>query len=135
MKNITYRDATSNDLPYILNIWRQFWSPQEYEKNLLKKIETEPELVYLAVMNEEVVGTIIGGFDGWWAWIYRVAVCKKHQNCGIGKHLFVEMHKRLKSRGAIAACIIASPHNDSMSQLIKTVGYKEKNDKRYSFVF
>ncbi|MEN6355874.1 MAG: GNAT family N-acetyltransferase [Armatimonadota bacterium] len=123
-KQITYRSATADDCPGMLDLWRQFWSLQNYEANLPKKIEMDPELVIVAEVEGHIVGTIIGGFDGWWAWIYRVAVHKDYQGQGIASELFTRIHSRLKELGADGACLVSSLENESMQGLLKKLGYK-----------
>jgi len=132
---IVYRDAGLGDVPQILDLWRLFWPPQPYEASLGKKIAQEPDLVCVAEVDARIAGTIIGGFDNWWAWIYRVAVHPKHQGEGIATGLFLEMHRRLAARGADAACLVASPSNDAMCKLLRKLGYQEKTDRRFSVVF
>jgi len=134
MEKVVYRAARREDIPDILELWRQFWPPQPYESNLEPKIQRDPDLVCVAESDGRVIGTIIGGFDNWWAWIYRVAVGGEYQNKGIGMRLFKEMHERLKLRGADAVCVIASPSNKTMYHLLGKVEYEEKKDKRLSHI-
>ena len=134
-EDVAYRNAELADASQILELWRLFWPPQPYEANLKGKIAQEPDLVCVAESEARVVGTIIGGLDNWWAWVYRVAVHPEHQRTGIGATLFREMHRRLAARGADAACLIASPSNEPMRRLLSKIGYREKDDRRFSFVF
>ena len=135
MSETTYRNATVEDIPQMLKLWREFWQPQRYENSLERKIVKDPDLVYVAESDGCIVGTIIGGYDEWWAWIYRVAVHPEHQRRGIASHLFSEIHQRLAARGADAACLIASPSNEAMCDLLRKLGYQERSDRRFSFVF
>lgn len=135
MDDLHFRSATQADIPQMLALWRCFWKAQAYEANLARKIERDTDLVVVAECDGKVVGTTIGGWDGWWAWVYRVAVHPEYQRRGIGKGLFAEVHRRLAARGADAACLIASPENEAMRALIEGIGYKEKQDRRFSFVF
>jgi ribosomal protein S18 acetylase RimI-like enzyme len=134
MSETIHRNATVPDIPGMLELWRCFWPPQPYEANLERKITKDPGLVCVAECDGKIVGTIIGGFDDWWAWIYRVAVRPEYQRRGIGTRLFREMHRRLAARGANGVCLIASPSNKSMCGLLKKIGYNEKEDRRFSLV-
>lgn len=129
------REALIHDIPPMLALWRMFWPPQPYEHNLKHKIETDPDLVLVAELDGRVVGTIIGGFDGWWAWVYRVAVSPDYQHQGIATRLFSEIHKRLTNRGADGACLFTDEANETMQGLLEKLGYHPRNDKRFSFVF
>ena len=135
MPGIVYRNATMADIRGMLDLWRQFWPPQSYEANLQRKIERDADLVLIAECDGRIVGTVIGGFDGWWAWVYRVAVHPEYQRRGIGTCLLREIHQRLAARGTVAACLIASPADEEMCGLLRKVGYKERDDRRFSFVF
>ncbi|MCC7203801.1 MAG: GNAT family N-acetyltransferase [Phycisphaeraceae bacterium] len=129
------QEASAHDIPQILTLWREFWPPQAYEQNLPRKIETDHDLVLVAKEDGRIVGTVIGGFDGWWAWVYRVAVSRTHQHRGIASELLTELHKRIAARGANAACLFIDPANANMCGLLEKLGYQPRHDQRYSFVF
>jgi ribosomal protein S18 acetylase RimI-like enzyme len=105
---------------------REFWRPQSYERNLQRKVRDEPEHVIVAEYNHRIVGTVIGGFDGWWAWVYRVAVHPQYQHRGIASRLLRVVHKRLLSRGADAACAIVSPDNEVVGGLLTKLRYRQR---------
>ncbi len=119
----------------MLALWRQFWKPQEYEANLKTKIEKEPDLVVVAESDDKVVGTVIGGFDLWWSWIYRVAVDREAQRRGVGTALLKEIGARFKARGIDSAGMIASPDNGPMMSLLKKFAFREHKDGHYGISF
>ena len=123
------REARPDAASAMLRLWRTFWEPQPYESHLPAKIESDPDLVPVAELDGEVVGTAIGGFDGWWAWIYRVAVDPEHQRTGIGTRLIQEMHARLRARGAGSAGMVTDPSNEKMVGLLHKLGYR--HDERH----
>ncbi len=132
MREITYRSATTDDIVGIKKLWREFWPEQPYESNLESKIQRDPDLVYVAEMDKEIIGTTIGGFDGWWGWIYRVAVMPSSQNRGIATRLIEEMQTRLEVLGAKSANLIISPSNQRIHHIVQKLGYREMPDKRFS---
>ena len=123
------REAEPDDATAMQCLWRTFWSPQPYESHLPAKIESDPDLVLVAELDGEIVGTAIGGFDGWWAWIYRVAVHPERQRMGIGTRLVQEMQTRLRARGAGSAAMVADPCNEKMVGLLRRLGYR--HDERH----
>jgi len=134
MSDIHYRNATQEDIPQMLALWRCFWKPQAYEANLPRKIAKDPDLVVAAECDGKIVGTIVGGWDDWWAWVYRVAVHPDCQRQGIAAGLFEEIHERLAARGADAACLISSPDDEPMCSLLKKIGYRERLYHTFSFL-
>lgn len=132
---LTYRNAALIDIPAILDLWRLHWRPQPYEGNLPAKIEMDPGLVILAEADGKIVGTIIGGWDGWWAWVYRVAVHPEYQRQGIASRLFEIVHERLRERGSDGPCLITSLENEPMQGLLKKLGYKQMRYTMHGIVF
>ena len=132
MSEIIYRDAVIDDIPGMVGLWREYWREQPYESNLRSKIELDADLVYVAEVDRQVIGTIIGGFDGWRGWMYRLAVMSNHQDRGIGTHLIKEMQRRLKSRGAKSVSVMVSSSDKKMYHILRKMGYSEREDRRLS---
>ena len=70
------------------------------------------DAVLLAVVEGEIVGTVIAVFDGWRGSIYRLAVLPSHQRSGIARKLVAEAERRLAIRGAKRLSAVASLHSD-----------------------
>ena len=85
---------------------REFHYPQDYEQaarlwqsmdqgvrfsrsdvpaEIEKKLTRDPDLFLAAELDGELVGTVIGGFDGRRGMIYHLAVAATHRRRGIAK--------------------------------------------------
>lgn len=75
------------------------WSFEDWRASLLDRDDTDPELTWLAVDDDEVVGAAVGlvfaDRDGW---IQQLAVDRSHRGRGVGRALlqasFAEFHRR-----------------------------------------
>jgi ribosomal protein S18 acetylase RimI-like enzyme len=123
MEELVVREAKLADIAAMLALWRRFWPPQPYESHLPDKIQSDADLVLVAELDGQVCATVIGGFDGWWAWIYRVAVAPEHHRKGIATQLIRTMHGRLRARGAESAGMVVASSNAPMVQLLARMGY------------
>jgi ribosomal protein S18 acetylase RimI-like enzyme len=56
--------------------------------------------LFVAVDGESVVGSVIGGCDGWRGNIYRLAVAPEHRRRGLARALVREVEAWLVERGA-----------------------------------
>jgi ribosomal protein S18 acetylase RimI-like enzyme len=56
--------------------------------------------VLVAEVSDRIVGSVIGGFDGWLANLYRLTVHPEYRRRGIARALVAEMERRLVARGA-----------------------------------
>ena len=64
------------------------------ETDIQRKLAVQRELFLVAVLDSEIVGTAMGGYDGHRGWIYYVAVSPKHRRQGIGSALMTEVEQR-----------------------------------------
>lgn len=56
--------------------------------------------LFVAEVDGIVVGAVVAGWDGWWGWLYRLAVAPEHRNQGLGEALVRQAEAYLASRGA-----------------------------------
>src|SRR5688572_28210853 len=68
-------------------------TPEEIQR----KLERDPDLFLVAELNDKIVGTIIGGYDGRRGLIYHLAVQADHRKNGIATQLLSEVEKRLQA--------------------------------------
>src|SRR3989442_12270422 len=71
------RSATDADLVAILRLWREGTSVVSHTddpEGLRGLLARDPEALLLAEDDGRLVGTLIAGWDGWRAWLYRLGV-------------------------------------------------------------
>ena len=66
----------------------------------LALVDRDPEAVLLAELDGELVGTLIAGWDGWRAHLYRLAVHPGHRRKGIARALITFAEQRMRAFGA-----------------------------------
>jgi ribosomal protein S18 acetylase RimI-like enzyme len=76
-----------------------------------KKLQRDPDLFLVAEVNGQLVGTIIGGFDGRRGMIYHLAVEAHHRKEGIGSLLMKEVEKRLIEKGCLKCYLMVASDN------------------------
>jgi ribosomal protein S18 acetylase RimI-like enzyme len=67
--------------------------------SITNKLATQPELFFVAVLGERVVGTVMGGYDGHRGWLYSLAVDESVRRHGIGTRLVAHVESALTDRG------------------------------------
>jgi len=63
-------------------------------------LQRDIDLLLVAECDGRIIGTVLGGWDGWRGNIYRLAVIPEYRRRGIGSALVREVENRLKSKGA-----------------------------------
>ncbi len=95
-----------------------------------KKIAINDELFFVALLDAEVVGTTMAGYDGHRGWIYSVAVHPGHRKQGIGTSLVSHAERALIERGCVKINLQIAQGNESVAAFYSSLGYAE--EKRVS---
>ena len=88
-----------------------------------KKLQRDPDLFLVAVCGSEIIGSVVGGYDGRRGMMYHLAVARDHQNEGIGAALMGELEKRLKAKGCIRYYLLVTKDNAQAIQFYEKRGW------------
>lgn len=98
------RRARNDDLTGVLSLWQEAGvTPPSVTDSVegLKRVLREPAaLLLVAMVKGQIVGSVIGGWDGWRGNIYRLAVAPEYRRQGIARRLVWAMSNALFDRGA-----------------------------------
>ncbi len=104
--------------------------PSDAPDEIKKKLERDPDLFLVAENKNEIVGSIIGAFDGRRGMIYHLAVRSDFRRRGIGQALLTEVEKRLKAKGCIKCLLIVTDDNDGAKHFYHERGWNLLPDDR-----
>jgi len=76
-----------------------------------KKIQRDPDLFLVADFQEEIIGAVIGGFDGRRGMIYHLAVDKEYRQFGVGTALMETLENRLRDKGCLRSYLMVRKDN------------------------
>lgn len=82
-------------------------TPAEIEK----KIARDPDLFLVAESNGDIVGSVMGGFDGRRGLVYHLAVAASFRGMGIGSRLMDEVETRLRAKGCLKCYLLVTSDN------------------------
>ena len=71
-----------------------------------------------------VVGSVLIGYDGWWGWLYRLAVMPQVRRQGIARQLVAFAEEIASSSGAIFLNAIVNRENESSLRTFCSVGWQ-----------
>src|SRR3954469_15837962 len=97
------RDGCAEDAEAMLDLWRRAGptpSITDTAEAVGRAIAHPAAWVLLAEADGQLIGSIIGTFDGWRGNIYRLAVDPAHRRRGVARALVAGAEKRLREVGA-----------------------------------
>lgn len=80
-------------------------------EEVAKKIQRDPDLFLVADFQGEIIGAVIGGFDGRRGMIYHLAVDKEYRQHGVGTALMETLENRLREMGCLRLYLMVRKDN------------------------
>lgn len=121
------RNYNLSDEAQVIDLWvkcdlvRPWNNPK---KDIERKLKVDPDLFLVGVLNNKIVATVIGGYEGHRGWINYLAIEPSQQRKGYGKIIMKEIEERLKAKGAPKINIQIQSTNKSVINFYKSIDYK-----------
>ncbi len=130
MKPVSIREFVyPQDYANVYDLWknagdgvhlRRSDEPQE----IWKKLQRDPDLFLIAELDGEIVGSVIGGFDGRRGMMYHLAVAQEYRKQAIASRLVDELEKRLRARGCIRYYLLVTRDNEPAIRFYEKRGWE-----------
>ena len=125
------REFRIEDYPLVRDLWQTaglILRPGDELEDVKLKLQRDADLFLVAEQDDEILGSVIGGWDGRRGWIYHLAVRPEHQRKGIALGLVREVEKRLVAKGAKKVNAQVYKWNERSSEFFKAIGYDAHPD-------
>lgn len=96
-----------------------------------KKLERDPDLFLVAERESEIIGTVLGGFDGRRGMMYHLAVKKDEREQGIGTALMESLEALLREKGCIRYYLLVTYDNKEAIQFYEQRGWTKMDLHAY----
>ncbi|HVP27141.1 MAG TPA: GNAT family acetyltransferase [Candidatus Bathyarchaeia archaeon] len=124
---ITYRPEFMNE---VVSLWKKcnLVVPQnDPVVDIQKKVEFQPELFFIGLLDGKVVGSIMVGYEGHRGWINYLAVTPECQRRGYGRQLVQKGIDELEKIGCLKVNLQVRNTNKSVIDFYKNLGFKDDN--------
>ena len=124
---INIRPFRETDQEDIIALWEKVFPDAQPHNNPARDIRTkrevQPELFLVALVEDQVVGTAMAGFDGHRGWVYYLGVDPEYQRHGIGTSLMKRVESRLLAMGCPKLNLQIRANNLDVQAFYESLGY------------
>jgi ribosomal protein S18 acetylase RimI-like enzyme len=126
MSDLAVRTGGLDDVPAVLDFWllaAEGTDRHDSPDKVVALIDRDPGALLLAEAGGRLVGTLIAGWDGWRAHLYRLAVHPDHRRRGIASRLLATAEERFAGFGAFRADAMVLDDNTAAHPAWSAAGY------------
>lgn len=132
MDSILLRRGTIGDVDRLVEFWSREGEnrdrPADSEEAVRALLARDPDALAIADLHGRIVGTVIAGWDGWRAHLYRLAVASDVRGHGIARLLIGEAERRLAECGAVRFDAMVLAQNTEGAGVWDAMGYVAQQD-------
>ncbi|WP_373487170.1 GNAT family acetyltransferase [Blastomonas sp.] len=128
--SVTIRQFEPRDFSGVDHVWSTCF-PDDPPNNcaaiaIPQKLAFQPELFWVAVDDERVVGSIMAGYDGHRGWLYAVAVLPTVQRHDIGTQLVRTAEDALRELGCTKVNLQVRDTKKAVAAFYSRLGYTKE---------
>ncbi|UQU64696.1 GNAT family N-acetyltransferase [Couchioplanes caeruleus] len=132
MADLVLRAAEARELGAVLGFWltaaENAARPADSPAALAALHLRDPGALIVAVDGDEIVGTVIAGWDGWRCHLYRLAVAPSRRRAGIGRALIAAAEERFRALGGTRADAMVLDDNEGAHAVWAAHGYRRQGE-------
>jgi ribosomal protein S18 acetylase RimI-like enzyme len=128
------RLATVDDVAQLLQFWilaaENATRPDDDVSMVERLLARDPEALILAEAADDIIGSLISGWDGWRFHVYRLAVHPDWRGQGVGRRLLTEAETRCVAFGSRRIDAMVLNDNDLGGSFWRALGYHPQHEWR-----
>jgi ribosomal protein S18 acetylase RimI-like enzyme len=130
MGDVLLRAADASEIDAVLAFWQTAAENGHRPADTGRAVATlhlrDPDALILAVDGDDIVGTVIAGWDGWRCHLYRLAVAPGRRREGIGRALIEAAEERFRILGGGRVDAMVLDDNEQAHAIWRANGYRRQ---------
>ncbi|MEB3754603.1 GNAT family acetyltransferase [Acinetobacter sp. MD2(2019)] len=122
------RPFQETDIEDLIGLWEACGLSRPWnnpEVDIFRKAQQNDHLFLIAVKDEKLIASVMGGYDGHRGWMHYLAVHPQQQRLGVATALIQQIEKRLIAMGCPKVQLLVRQENLSILNFYDQLGYEE----------
>ena len=122
------RRYQSSDEAAVIELWTQCGLTRPWNdpaKDIARKLNVQPELFLVGIVEGQVVASVMAGYDGHRGWVNYLAVAKAFRKRGLGRALMRRVEQDLQAMGCPKLNMQIRSSNVEVLAFYRDLGYEQ----------
>ena len=125
-KQMLVRPYRTDDEESLVSLWQvcELTVPwNNPHKDIARKLQVQPELFLVGILDSRLIATVMGGYDGHRGWINYLAVHPDFQGNGYGQGIMNSVESALREMGCPKINLQIRTGNDKIGSFYQKLGF------------
>ena len=125
-KQMLVRPYRTDDEGSLVSLWQvcELTVPwNNPHKDIARKLQVQPELFLVGILDSRLIATVMGGYDGHRGWINYLAVHPDFQGNGYGQEIMNSVETGLREMGCPKINLQIRTVNDKIASFYQKLGF------------
>ena len=125
-KQMLVRPYRTDDEESLVSLWQvcELTVPwNNPHKDIARKLQVQPELFLVGILDSRLIATVMGGYDGHRGWINYLAVHPDFQGNGYGQEIMNSVETALREMGCPKINLQIRTGNDKIASFYQKLGF------------
>jgi len=125
-KQMLVRPYRTDDEESLVSLWQvcELTVPwNNPHKDIARKLQVQPELFLVGILDSRLIATVMGGYDGHRGWINYLAVHPDFQGNGYGQEIMNSVETALREMGCPKINLQIRTGNDKIGSFYQKLGF------------
>ena len=126
---LSIRNYSEDDQDAVIQLWKDCALLVPWNNpftDIENKMKDSPELFFVALHEQTLVGSCMAGYDGHRGWVYYMAVAKQHRGQGVARRLLEEAEAKLTALGCAKLELMVRKSNRRVIDTYRALGFREE---------
>lgn len=127
MSELIVRPIEPEDFDVVIAMWEKYFPHRrDYSKpaaDLRRKLAHEDDMLLVGTLDDEVVATVMIGYDGHRGWIYYLAVDPNLRRQGLGRQMLTAAETKLRRLGCTKLNLQVLGENTQVIAFYERMGF------------